>query len=147
MKTPYYPSSDDVEALVEAFIAKKLPKEAWTHEAHLAACVWHLLRHTTTETLLFLRSRIITYNESVGGVNGLDSGYHETLTVFWIEAVNAFLQQADRTQPLHLLCQELFNGPYADRTLPLKFYDRQTVFSTEARARFVSPDLQSLDTL
>lgn len=147
MKAPYFSSDAEVETLVEGFINKTLPKTEWTHEAHLAACLWHLLRFNTTESLLMLRARIITYNESVGGINDLHNGYHETITTFWIEAVNAYLNNKNRSFPVSQLCNELFDSPYADRTLPLQFYSRECLFSVEARATFVQPNLAAFSAL
>ena len=147
METPYFSSDTEVEALVDAFINKTLPKTDWTHQAHLAACLWHLLRYNPVESMLLLRIRIITYNESVGGVNDLNNGYHETITAFWVAAINAYLNQKNRSDSISQLCNELFVSPYADRTLPLQFYSRERLFSVEARATFVQPNLAELSAL
>ena len=147
MKPPYFTSDAEVEALVDGFINKTLPKTEWTHEAHLAACLWHLLRYNSVESLLLLRARIITYNESVGGINDLQNGYHETITVFWVEAINAYLNRNNRSESIFQLCNELFTSPYADRTLPLQFYSRENLFSVEARATFVQPNLAAFSAL
>lgn len=63
--------------------------------------------------------------------------YHETLTVFWMRTVAEFNAAKDGSSLL-----EKANDLVAtyDKDHPLKFY-HDTIFSDEARAKFVKPDL------
>lgn len=145
MQSPYFISENQVELLVGQFIDKTLPKQEWTHEAHLATAVWHLRQYSPVETLGLMRSRIITYNAAVGGINDLQNGYHETLTVFWIAAVHEFLNKTARDRPVHELCNELFASTLSSRNLAMEFYTREKLFSTETRAVWTEPDKKSLN--
>ena len=54
-----------------------------------------------------LRQGITRYNESVGTANTDSSGYHETLTSFYVDLIARFLDQSDRTQSLDALASAL----------------------------------------
>lgn len=73
----------ELQVLVHNFETKTLPKEAWTHEAHLAVGLWYAV--TAPENMLArLRQNIRTYNAAVGGQNTETAGYHETITDFYV---------------------------------------------------------------
>ena len=73
------------EALTDTALRKpNLTKGGWTHEAHLLVALWHLHNHAVDEATCLLRARIISYNVAVGTENSSASGYHETMTLFWI---------------------------------------------------------------
>lgn len=136
-------SQQEMEQLVQAFIARSLSKESWTHEAHLLVAIWHLKTYSKWEATCLLRSRIMVYNEKVGTENSATSGYHETLTLFWIWVVGGFLQKNEGFFPD--LAKRFFQSPYAKRDLPLFFFTRERLFSVEARAVWVDPDINSLN--
>lgn len=136
----------EINELVSQFQQKTLPLAAWTHHAHLTVAAWHLIHYTPEEATCYLRSGIITYNAATGGINGPQNGYHETLTLFWIKAVAGFIRRHPGTD-LATICQLFFDSEYAQSSFPLKYYSRDLLFSTKARAFWVDPDVQSLDFL
>jgi hypothetical protein len=81
------------EALVAAFLARTLPKVAWTHVAHLRVGLWHVRRFGEEGALARLRDGIRAYNESVGTANTDSPGYHETLTVFYVRIIADFIER------------------------------------------------------
>jgi hypothetical protein len=83
MQQDFLLSIADAEKLINGFNNCNLPKEEWTHEAHLISGLWMLSRYDDG-ALDEMRTRIRRFNESVGGVNDDQNGYHETLTVFWL---------------------------------------------------------------
>ncbi len=103
--TEYRPrifSSDaEISHLGERFLSRTLPKEEWTHEAHLATTAWLLLRRPDVDVDKELPGLIRCYNESAGGVNSDSEGYHDTITRAFLAGVRLFLSEADRTEPLH----------------------------------------------
>ncbi len=133
----------DAEKLIEQFIAMTLPKPQWTHHAHLRVGLWHVLNYGTDEALLLLRNRISAYNESIGTSNTVHSGYHETITRFYIFLIAQFLSTADLTLSLNQLADQLIIQ-YGDRKLLLKYYSRERLFSVTARLEWMSPDLIAL---
>lgn len=138
-------STDRLEDLVHGFQQRTLPLAEWTHHAHLATAAWYLYRYTVDETICWLRSGIISYNLACGGKNTPEGGYHETLTLFWIGAVNHFLEQAGRQRSLSDLVNALLTSDFGQSGFPLCYYSRERLFSLTARARWVEPDLQDLD--
>ncbi len=119
--------------IIEQFLAKTLPKEEWTHAAHLKVGLWHLLRYTPTEAMLLMRCRIIAYNDVTQTPNNLDRGYHETLTYFWIWVIQQFLATANQQQDFEALASDLLASPFADRGLPFKYFEREILFSVAGR--------------
>jgi len=136
-------SSDDLERLVGQFISRTLPKAGWTHEAHLRVGLWHVLNHGADDALRLLRDRIRGYNESVGTANTDTSGYHETITKFYVLVTERFLSESDRLMPIEDLAVALV-AHYGDRGLPLNYYSRECLFSVTARKSWVEPDLQTI---
>ena len=134
----------DVVHVGEGFLARVLPREEWTHEAHLATTTYLLLRHPEIDVDRELPDLIRRYNESVGGVNSDTEGYHETITRVFLHGVRLFLGEADTNDPLHELVNELLLSPMGQRDWPLRFYSRVKLMSTDARRRFVPPDLAAL---
>ena len=143
--TPRIFSSDaEIEHIGEGLLARTLPRSEWTHEAHLAATTYLLLKRPDVNVDRELPELIRRYNESVGGVNSDSEGYHETITRVSLHGVRLFLEEADRTDPLHELVNELLLSPMGRRDWPLRFYSPQRLFSVEARRQFVEPDLRAL---
>lgn len=134
-------SDAEVEHLGEGLLACTLSREEWTHEAHLAATTYLLLRRPDVDLDEDLPGIIRRFNESVGGVNNDTEGYHETITRVFLRGVRMFLSEADINEPLHELVNELLLSPMGRRDWPLRFYTPPHLFSVEARRTFVAPDV------
>ena len=137
-------SDAEIEHLGEGLLARTLPREEWTHEAHLAATTYLLLKRPDVDLDKALPGIIRAYNESVGGVNSDSEGYHETITRVFLRGVRLFLAEADLKEPLYELVNELLLSPMGRRDWPLRFYSPQRLFSVEARRKFVRPDIASI---
>ena len=137
-------SDAEVAHLGEGLLARTLPRAEWTHEAHLAATTYLLLKRPDVDLDARLPEIIRSYNESVGGVNSDTEGYHETITRVFLHGVRLFLAEANRREPLHKLVNELLLSPMGRRDWPLRFYSRERLFSVDARRHFIRPDLASL---
>ncbi len=122
-------------------------KKRWTHQAHLVVGYWYLSRLPVHDAICYLRSGIITLNESMGGVNSPAEGYHETLTLFWVKVIAYFHthKQPSRPNSFFSNCQSFLESPLANVTLPFQFYSRDHLFSTKARAVWVDPDIKPID--
>ena len=131
----------EIEDLGEGLLACTLPREAWTHEAHLGATTYLVLRRPDINLDAELPGIIRHFNESVGGINSETEGYHETITRAFLRGVRLFLEEADPDEPLHELINELLLSPMGRRDWPMRFYSPGRLFSVEARRAFVRPDL------
>ena len=134
----------EVIRLGEGLLACTLSRKDWTHEAHLAATTYLLLKRPDLDLDKQLPDIIRRYNESVGGVNSDSEGYHETITRVFLHGVRLFLAEADLEEPLHELVNELLLSPMGRRDWPLRFYSAERLFSVEARRKFVPPDVAAL---
>ena len=142
----HFVTLEEIEALVTGFLQQTLPVKEWTHEAHLTTALFLLRKYTFEEATCMLRSGIITYNKSTGGENTPTKGYHETLTIFWIKIISDYLRQ-NKEGNLLLLCNSFLKSEYASRDYALKFYTRELLFSTKARAFWSEPDKEKSDCL
>lgn len=139
-----FKSDAEIEHLGEGLLARTLPRDEWTHEAHLAATTYLLARRPDVDIDKELPGIIRRYNESVGGVNDDTQGYHETITRVFLHGVRLFLGEADLHEPLHELVNELLLSPMGRRDWPLRFYSAARLFSVDARRHFVPPDVAAL---
>jgi hypothetical protein len=131
----------ETERVARGLIDRTLPKGEWTHHAHLRAGLWHVMQHGAVAALELLRARITAYNESVGTANTDSSGYHETITRFYVIVIDRFLSAADRSLDVDALADQLI-AAHGDRRLPLHHYSESRLFSPVARRSWVEPDLR-----
>jgi len=129
----------------EGLLAATLPRDAWTHEAHLAACCWLVRDRANIDIERELPAIISAYNVASGGVNDDTQGYHETITQVYIAGVRAHLAEVATDLPLYEAVNRLLLSPRGTRDLPLRFYSKELLFSAQARRTFVAPDLVGLD--
>ena len=143
----YIPSTQtEFEHIIGGFRAKNLPTKEWTHEAHLITGLWHVANFDYEDALLKMREGIRTYNEAAGGKNTDSSGYHETITVFWIWLLNEFWKKHSiDNQSFEDVCNAFLKSKYCDRNAAFHFYTREKLLSREARLAFVEPDIQAFD--
>ena len=127
----------------EGLLARTLPKAEWTHEAHLAACLWLLTERPDIDVERELPDIISAYNEAVGGVNNATQGYHHTITLTYIAAIRDFLSCSPADRSLAGSVNALLDAPEGKRDWPLRLYSRARLFSPEARLGYVRPDLNA----
>jgi hypothetical protein len=139
-----YTRLDEIERLAECFVDGTLPCPEWTHRAHLAVGLWHVREYPPDEALGRMRDGIQRRNAACGVVTTLARGYHETLTRFYMWLIGKYLTEvADRSDWVAVT-----NGlieRYGSRDVPLGYYTRERLMSSEARAGWVSPDLRPLE--
>ena len=95
---PFLENDHALDRFFHQWQSGTLPKSSWTHAAHVAVAACLAFDHPPDQALELTRSGIIHHNESVGTANTETSGYHETLTRFWIGAVVKFLREAGSQQ-------------------------------------------------
>ena len=140
----HFLSDEAVAHIGEGLLARTLPREEWTHEAHLAATTYLALKHPEIDLDAELRGIISRYNESVGGVNSDREGYHDTITHAYLRGIRLFLEEADVTHPIHDLVNELLMSPMGRRDWPLRFWSKERLMSVEARRSWLEPDLAAM---
>jgi hypothetical protein len=140
-----YASLAQIETVVHGFQWCTLPRERWTHAAHLTVALWYHVRLPWPHAEQLIRLGIKRFNQSHGIPTTPTGGYHETITLFWIHMVRKYLDEV-RTQKLSALC--LFNTlieRYGRPDLPFEYYSREHLMSPAARAAWVDPDQKALN--
>ena len=140
----HFLSEEAVAHVGEGLLSRTLPREEWTHEAHLAATTYLVLKHPEIDLDAELRGIISRYNESVGGTNSDTEGYHDTITHAYLRGIRLFLEEADVARPIHELVNELLMSPMGRRDWPLRFWSKDRLMSVEARRGYVEPDLRAM---
>ena len=125
----------DPTAVLTGVLDRSLPKPEWTHEAHVAACWAAVREHGPTDALGLLRDGIRRYNEATGVENTPTSGYHETITRYYVHAVAAIVDRP---------FDEVLADGTTGREGPLRHWSPEALFTPEARADWVEPDLRPL---
>ena len=147
MTTEFYPRlferDSDIRAIGEGLLACALPRAAWTHEAHLGACLWLLSERPDIDVDAHIGTIIRRFNESVGGVNDDTQGYHDSITRAYVAGVRLFLSETEETGLAERVNAMLLSD-VGRRDWPLRFYSRERLFSVDARRGFVAPDLAPL---
>jgi hypothetical protein len=136
-----YKTDEDVNTLVRAFEERTLPKTEWTHAAHLVVGLYYCFHNPPGVAKNLMSDGIYWLNDAHGTPNTDTSGYHETLTVFWLKSIANYLDKTGREAGLAALANGLL-ATITDTSLPLKYYSRELLFSTEARLNYVEPDLE-----
>jgi hypothetical protein len=131
-----------IDAFLAAFESGTLPKERWTHAAHLltGACYVHAYGEAAATDRM--RERVSAYNVAVGGQNTPTSGYHETVTVFWIKLLAACL--ATRSSTRLAFAHEVVREFGENRAIYRDYYSYDVIASTEARCAWQPPDLRPI---
>ncbi len=140
----HFANDQEIAQLVEGFIDCTLPKAEWTHGAHWAGAFWIIAKRPDLIAERDMPEFIRRYNLSVGGVNSETEGYHETITQASLKVARNFLKKNGDDQPLCKVCDALFSSPFGDSNWPLQYWSKPVLFSKEARADWVEPDLKPL---
>lgn len=140
----FFDSSTAVRHLGERLIASCLPREEWTHEAHVAACYWLAAERPDIDLAHDLPGIIRRHNTSVGTPNTDNSGFHATITHCYAVGVTAYHRRCDPGLPLAKRVNALLTEPEGARDWPLRFFSRNRLFSVEARRAVILPDVAPL---
>ena len=133
---------DDYEAVTAAFRRLELPKASWTHRAHLAAGLWFVLHHGIGDARILMPAAIRRYNAAVGTPDTLTSGYHETITQWYLTMIDEMVRNWAGPTDYPAMVAALFEA-LDDRRIPLRYYSEDRLWSMEARRAWLEPDLIS----
>lgn len=130
----------NTQELIAHFEAATLPKKAWTHDAHLRVALWYIVHEQDIwSAACRIKAGIIVRNFSVGTPNTGAKGYHETITMFFVEELYAFYQQNQHLD-FETLEQHMLSEPkFCDKAYIMQFYAYGVLKTPEARATYVRP--------
>ncbi|MGL6283067.1 MAG: hypothetical protein ACRC2J_11725 [Microcoleaceae cyanobacterium] len=144
-KPNQFNTAKEVTNFISAFHSGTFPRENWHHAEHLILALWYLLHYPETKVLELIRQQIIFYNQNVGIANTENSGYHETLTIFWLKIIADYLKNIPPQTDFLIILENLLNSDLNNPDLPLKYYTGDRLFSVTARQTYLAPDLQDRD--
>ena len=107
------------QEFIRAFEGGRIAPGDFHHADHLRLALAYLMDSVSVEEAA---ERMGLSLRAFARSAGHEDKYHHTLTVVWVQLV-----------------ARLF-----DRELPLAYYSRDRLFSSEARERWVEPDVQQL---
>ncbi len=134
----------EIKEFVAAFESCALPLEKWNHRGHLTVALWYLSHHDQATATSLIRQNILRYIAAHSIVTTKKSGYHETITLFFMRVLSRHLTEVEACESIVGLTNKLLET-YGDKNLPLQYYSKQRLMSVEARTTWVEPDLKPLD--
>ncbi len=136
---PRAPFADEsrLEALVSGFESCTLAE--YPHASHLAVALWYLARLPEQEAFDRMREGIRRF-----AAHHNSNLYHETITLFWLRFVRAFIAREGRDGPAHELANRLVASQPGARLI-FDYYSRERLADREAKGSWVEPDLKPLD--
>jgi len=133
-----YRSDAEVLEVVRKFETCALLPQEFDHRAHLTVALY-FIAHLPAETAHArmregLRRLLAHYKET---------GYHETITLFWLKLVRQFLDNSVGDQSLADVANELLEK-FGDSQLLFEYYSRELIQTAKARGEWIEPDLRNL---
>lgn len=143
-----FASLGELAGLVQAFEETALPRAQWDHRAHLGVALWYLFHCDEPTAARRMIQGIKRFNHARGIRTTPEGGYHETLTLFWLCVVRAFIRvHGTPGGDIVSLANGLVDRFGDRRGLAGEFYSAEVLWSPEARARWLPPDVKPLDAL
>jgi hypothetical protein len=138
---PHQPfrSAAEIEILVQKFESCQLSLAEFKHREHLTVALWYLSGLTVREAIERMREGLQRFISHHG-----ETGYHETITVFWLKVVRGFLEGTGAARPLPELANELLETQGHSRLIN-DYYSRELISSEGARRTWVEPDVKPFD--
>src|SRR5437588_2538237 len=133
-----YGSDEEVLDVVSRFESCDFGPSEFKHREHLTVALCYLLRLSDEEALERMQQSLFRFIEAHGINPGL---YHETLTVFWLKVVRAFVEREDEHCSLAELANVLVEER-GDSRIVFEYYSKALVDSDEAQKGWVGPDLK-----
>jgi hypothetical protein len=132
-------TDDEIVSMVTAFEDCTLPRERWTHSAHLTVALYYLRTRDRQAATSAIRDGIQRYNLSLGN----QTGYHETITLSWIAVISHYLEAIPPATPLAEAVEGLLDRCGRSDYLS-RYYSRDWLMSDAARVGWVEPDLRPI---
>ncbi|TWV93008.1 hypothetical protein [Chitinophaga pinensis] len=130
----------ELRRLIEKFEACTLPKEEWTHVNHFVMALWYCTQFPLPQAIEKIRSGIKRYNESIGGKNTEESGYHETITLFYTGTIADYLLTANVDMLTDETLAAFLRQPFLKKDYIFRFYSRDLLRSKDSRLYWKAPD-------
>ena len=140
---PRYLSDGDVHATVHGFESCTTLDSEFDHPAHLTVALsyLHCSKLTVPRAAERVRIGIYRFLDHYGEDR---EKYNQTITLFWIRLVRAFLERTDASRPLWQIANEMVES-FGSAGIIYDYYSKERLSSEEARKAWVEPDIKPLD--
>jgi hypothetical protein len=138
--TGYYTNEAEIESVVQGFESCMTAKDDFSHASHLTVAVFYLYELGEPQATEKMRAGLLRFlnHHGIG-----PSKFHETLTVFWIKLVRAFLLQLQPQTSLVAMTNAVIERARSSR-LVFEYYSEELLKSDGARKSWIEPDLKDL---
>ena len=134
-----YENESEVLDLVRSFEDATIAHDDWKHAEHLVVALYYLTAHDLDTAYAKMRDGILKLLVKGFKVDlTKEMPYHETITLFWMRVVSEFNASKNGASLLDKANEVAYKW---NKDYPLNFYSRELLFSDEARAGFIEPDL------
>ena len=131
-------TSEEDRNFLAAFEACTIAPSQFNHEAHVRLAYIYLTEYDTEAAVQKMRDALLKFLEH----NNIPrSKFHETLTRAWVLAVRHFMNRSTSTSAADFIAK---NQELLDSKIMLTHYSASVLFSSDARASFVEPDLDPI---
>jgi hypothetical protein len=132
------------DALMSAFETNAIAHADWTHRAHVRIAYLLLTRNDLLAAITAMRNGLKSLNIQHGSpTNMLRRGYHETITVVFMQLIHSLLARYGPFSTSIAFCDTF--PAVNDKRLLQRFYSEDRLWSWHAKQAFVEPDLRPLD--
>jgi hypothetical protein len=136
----HYKDIREIEAVVRGFESCATSKVEFTHRSHLTVAAYYIHSSNETEATKRIRAGLLRFldHHGVGRAK-----FHETLTLFWIRTVGAYIEALDPKLSLLEITNALI-ASLGDSRLVFEYYSEELLRTDETRNGWVPPDLKHL---
>jgi len=124
--------------LVRRFESCEIHPANFRHYQHLTVALWYVHQFPFARASEKMRKGIQKLAAAYG-----KTGYHETITLFWLIKVRDFAASAESFETMTELANRLV-ASCADKSLINQYYSEELLASPETKLAWVPPDLKSL---
>ena len=143
----HYQNVNKIEAVVRGFESCTTARDEFGHCEHLLVALHYLNNSTVAEATAKMRAGLLRFLDHHEVPR---EKYNETITVFWLNVVSAFLNK-NKTAPERMDSSRIVNlagellKTYGDSSFIFNYYSRERVSSSEAKSAWLEPDLKQFD--
>jgi hypothetical protein len=116
----------------------KFPLAEFNHRAHVRLACVYVSEHDTDTAHQLMRSALLSFLDHSVDV----SKYHDTVTRAWILAVRHLMENTPSCDSYDLFIER--NPRMLNSRIMMTHYPAEVLFSDEARAKFVEPNLDPI---
>jgi hypothetical protein len=127
---------------VQQFESRSFPFDQWHHRAHVKLAYIYLDRFGFAIASQKLCHGIRAYNAANNVTDTPTSGYHETITLFWLHIIQMTVQEYGRRATADEFFD--FHPQLSQKKIHRLFYSADLFMTARAKSEFVEPDLTSL---